>query len=81
MNLRAMLEQAFSLYQAGRVDEAVAACREVLAAAPQAGDAHHLLGIIAHRAGRHDEAAEHVRRAIAAAPRQASKPGKKPRAS
>lgn len=66
-----MLERAFSLYQAGRIEEAAAACRSVLAGAPSTGDAHHLLGIIAHRAGRSDEAAEHVGRAITASPRQA----------
>ncbi|RYE78113.1 MAG: tetratricopeptide repeat protein, partial [Hyphomicrobiales bacterium] len=71
MTVPSGLKQAFSLFQAGRVDEAAAACRGVLATVPGSGDAHHLLGIIAHRAGRFDEAADHVRRAIAASPRQA----------
>lgn len=71
MSGQAALEQAFSLYQAGRVEEAAAACRAIVATTPRSGDAHHLLGIIAHRAGRPEEAAAHVARAIEANPRQA----------
>lgn len=71
MNTQALLTRAFTALQAGRNEDAAAACREVLKAAPQAADAHHLLGIIAHRAGRPDDAAAHVRRAIEASPSQA----------
>jgi protein O-GlcNAc transferase len=71
MTLQKLLESAFSLYQAGRFDEAAQACRKVLKSAPRNGDAHHLLGIIAHRLGRPAEAVEHVRRAVSANGRRA----------
>jgi len=71
MSVQAALQRAFSLYQAGQVDEAARACRTIVASAPRTGDAHHLLGIIAHRSGRVMEAAGHVRAAIKADPNQA----------
>lgn len=71
MSIQAALQRAFSLYQAGQFDEAAKACRVIIAGAPRTGDAHHLLGIIAHRAGHFADAAGHVRAAIKADPKQA----------
>ncbi|MDZ5699000.1 tetratricopeptide repeat protein [Chelativorans sp. M5D2P16] len=50
--------------RAGRLDEAEALCRRVLAAAPQRADAEHFLGILAYRRGRLDAAIAHLRHAI-----------------
>ncbi len=56
---------------AGRLMEAEALCREVLAAEPREPQATHILGLTAHQAGRAGEAIEHLRRAIALAPDEA----------
>jgi tetratricopeptide (TPR) repeat protein len=53
---------------AGRLDEAAALCRKILAAAPNEPNAEHVLGLVAHQAGRLGEAIEHIRRAVALAP-------------
>src|SRR5262245_26039515 len=53
---------------AGRLGEAEALCRKILAAAPNEPAAEHLLGLIAHQAGRLGEAIGHLRRAVALAP-------------
>ena len=54
--------------QAGRVAEAEAACRRVLAKSPDHPDALHLLGVLALQAGRLDDAVDLLRRAIRARP-------------
>jgi len=51
-------------HQAGRLAEAEACYRRVLAAQPDHADALHLLGVVAHQAGRHDLAVELIGRAI-----------------
>jgi protein O-GlcNAc transferase len=51
-------------HQAGRLSEAEACYRRVLAAQPDHADALHLLGIIAHQAGRHDLAVGLIGQAI-----------------
>ncbi|HEY9010733.1 MAG TPA: tetratricopeptide repeat protein [Devosia sp.] len=71
VSTQGLLARAFTAFQAGRNEDAAAACREVLKSAPKTADAHHLLGIIAHRSGKPDDAARHVRRAIEASPGQA----------
>jgi tetratricopeptide (TPR) repeat protein len=53
---------------AGRLLEAEAYCRQVLAAEPREPDATHLLGLIAHQSGKLDEAITQLRRAVALAP-------------
>ena len=62
------LPQAFDLalqrHHAGRLAEAEALYRQILAAQPNHADALHLLGVIAHQTGRHDLAAEWIRQAI-----------------
>ncbi|MGP8265711.1 MAG: tetratricopeptide repeat protein [Beijerinckiaceae bacterium] len=51
-------------HQAGRLSEAEACYRRVLAAQPDHPDALHLLGVIAHQVGRHDLAVELIDQAI-----------------
>ena len=53
---------------AGRLIEAEAQCRRVLAVRPDEPDAIHLLGLIAHQSGKLGEAIGHLRRATALAP-------------
>jgi tetratricopeptide (TPR) repeat protein len=55
----------------GRLLEAEAICRRVLEAHPNAADAPHLLGLIAHQSGKLNEAIEHLKRAVKLAPRVA----------
>jgi tetratricopeptide (TPR) repeat protein len=55
----------------GRLIEAEALCRQVLAAQPDIAEAEHLLGVIAHQNGKLTEAVEHVRRAVKLAPKNA----------
>ena len=65
-------EQAFALalthHQAGRLDEAAAIYRALLATAPQHPDALHLLGLIENRQGRSHTAVDFIRQAIALRP-------------
>ena len=51
-------------HQAGRLAEAEACYRRMLAAQPRHPDALHLLGLIAHQVGRHDAAVDLIRQAI-----------------
>jgi tetratricopeptide (TPR) repeat protein len=55
-------------YQAGRLGQAEALCRQVLQAEPGHADALHLLGAIARQARRPEAAADLFRRAISARP-------------
>ena len=57
-------ELALERHQAGRLADAEALYRQILAAQPDHSDALHLLGVIAHQAGRHDLAVEWISRAI-----------------
>lgn len=59
---------AVAAHRGGRVDEAAALYRQVLAAAPEHADALHLLGLAELQSGRAAPAAELIARAIAAAP-------------
>ncbi len=51
-------------HQAGRLAEAEACYRQVLAGQPNHADALHLLGVVAHQTGRHDLAIELIGQAI-----------------
>lgn len=55
----------------GRLPEAETLCRRVIEAQPNAPEAEHLLGLIAHQNGKLGEAIEHVRRATELAPQTA----------
>ncbi len=65
----ALMDRAIALAQAGRLDEAVAATRRVLALDPTNRTALTRLGVFLRRAGRLDEAAEAFARQAALAPR------------
>ena len=65
----ATLQQALSLHRAGRLKEAEAGYRRVLATQPGDPDALHYLGLIAHQSGRYADAVDLIRQAIAARPR------------
>jgi len=62
------IQQAFALalqhHQAGRLAEAEAFYRQVLAAQPNHPDALHLLGVVALQTGRHDLAVEWIRQGL-----------------
>jgi predicted TPR repeat methyltransferase/lipoprotein NlpI len=64
------LQQAMQCHGGGRLDEAEAAYRAVLAAEPANPDALHLLGVLQAQRGRHDEAAVLIAAAIAANPHE-----------
>ena len=55
-------------HAAGRLPEAEAVYRQILAFQPSHPDAVHLLGVIAHQRGQHDVAVELIRRAISLRP-------------
>ena len=59
-----LLEVGLKHQQAGRLAQAEACYRRVLATNPDHADALHLLGVVAHQAGRHDLAVELVSQAI-----------------
>ncbi len=63
------LKQALALHQSGRLKEAEAGYRQVLAEEPGNPDALHFLGLVAHQSGRHTDAIDLIQRAIAARPR------------
>lgn len=66
------IPQAFELalrhHQEGRLAQAEALYRQILAAQPKHADALHLLGLIAHQLGRHGRALDLIRQAIAIDP-------------
>ena len=64
------IQIALSHYQAGRLQQSEAICRQLLAHDPNQADALHLLGLIAHQV-RHPDAAALIRRAIALQPHNA----------
>ena len=66
------LSTAIGHHQAGRVAEAEAIYRQVMAAEPDHPDALHLLGMLAHQAGRHEDALDLIGRAIERAPASAA---------
>jgi tetratricopeptide (TPR) repeat protein len=71
-NPAALLARAEQLRTAGRLPEAEAACRQVLATHPDTAGAWQTLALIAHQVGKAEQAAELMAKAVAAAPAQAS---------
>src|SRR5262245_29125424 len=61
----AAFKQAFEFHRAGKLGEAEAGYRQVLANEPENPDALHFLGLLAFQAGRPAEAIPLIRRAIA----------------
>jgi predicted O-linked N-acetylglucosamine transferase (SPINDLY family) len=72
MTVSQAFDFALQHHQAGRLAEAEALYRQILAVAPHHADALHLLGVIASQMERHDDAVEMIRRAIALEPNCAS---------
>jgi tetratricopeptide (TPR) repeat protein len=66
------MQRALQLHQAGRLAEAEAGYRAVLAAQPDNVDALHLLGVLALQSGRAAEAEDLILRALARNPRNAA---------
>jgi len=65
MTVSQAFELALQHHQAGRLAEAEALYRQMLAADPRHADALHLLGVVAHQAGQNDVATDLIRQAIA----------------
>jgi Flp pilus assembly protein TadD len=64
----AALAAAVQHHQGGRLEEAAALYRQILAADPRHADANHLLGLIAFQRGRNEVAVDLIGRAIASNP-------------
>ena len=62
------LDQALEHHKAGRLEEAEAAYRELLAREPEHADALHWLGVMAYQLGQHETAVELIGRALALNP-------------
>jgi protein O-GlcNAc transferase len=58
------LDQAMQYHHAGRLSEAAAIYRQILATHPNQADAWHLLGVIAHQSGKDQDAFQWISRAI-----------------
>src|SRR5262245_42234622 len=51
-------------YQSGNAPAAELLLRQLVQAAPERAEAHHLLGVIAYQAGRYEQAVDSIRRAL-----------------
>jgi tetratricopeptide (TPR) repeat protein len=67
-----LLNTGLAHHQAGQLQQAEAAYRQILAQHPNHADALHLLGVIAHQVGQHPAAVDLISRAIAFSPNTAS---------
>lgn len=67
-----MLEKALAHHRAGRLAEAEAIYRQILATDSRHGDSLHLLGMIEHQRGNNDAAVEMIQQAIASSPDEAA---------
>jgi tetratricopeptide (TPR) repeat protein len=67
-DLATIFRQAMTDHRAGRLQQAEAGYRRILAADPGHGDSLHYLGLIAAQVGRHDVAADLIARAVASRP-------------
>ena len=72
MNVTQLLRRAGEHHQAGRLAEAQALYRQILARQPRHADALHRFGLLAHQVGENDAAADLISQAIAARPSTAS---------
>jgi tetratricopeptide (TPR) repeat protein len=70
--LQAIFNQGLALHQQGRMGEAEACYREVLATQPAHFDSLHLLGVVALQAGQYARAVEWIEAAVAVDSRQAA---------
>ena len=69
MNPDRLYHNALDLHREGRLTEAEARYREVLAAQPRHAETLHYLGVLCHQTRRHDEAAKLIAAAVELAPR------------
>lgn len=69
-NVGNTLNEALAHHQAGRLPEAEAIYRQILAAGPNHADATHMLGLVMYQTGRSAEAVDLVRRAVTLNPGQ-----------
>jgi tetratricopeptide (TPR) repeat protein len=65
------LENGLAYHRAGRLDEAEAIYRQILATDSRHADSLHLLGMIEHQRGHHDVSVELIGQAIAVSPHEA----------
>ncbi len=70
LDLSGLVDQGMRLHMAGRIQEAEAIYRQVLAMEPDHADANHLLGGLAHQMGNLALAEDLMSRAIATAPNE-----------
>src|ERR1700690_1435450 len=68
MNASSLYEQAAQLHQAGKAEEAMRLCRQILEGAPDDFAANQLLGVIRFQQGHHAEALGYFDRAAARQP-------------
>ena len=66
------LKAGIAHHQAGQLDEAEAIYRQVLKAAPNSGEALHLLGLVSHDRGDSARAMQFIQRALEATPESAA---------
>ena len=64
-SIQQALQTALRHHEAGKLHEAEAIYRQILAAEPNHADALHLMGALAYQVGRHDVALDLIQRAIA----------------
>jgi protein O-GlcNAc transferase len=72
MTIPEALQLALRRHRTGRLADAEALYRQILAVQPNHADALHLLGVIAHQTGHHELAVEWLRRAIVVSPNNPS---------
>jgi predicted O-linked N-acetylglucosamine transferase (SPINDLY family) len=71
MNIQEAFNLALKLHQAGKLAEAEAMYRQILAFQPEHADSLHLIGVIAFQSGRPDAAVESILQAVALNPNAA----------
>lgn len=71
-SIQKAVEEATTYHRRGRLAEAEALYRQVLANDPRQFDALHMLGVIAHQTGKHEEAVQLIIRALQRNPADAA---------
>jgi predicted Zn-dependent protease len=66
--MKNLLAEAEAAFRGGKIDEAEAMLRRVVASEPESAAANHMLGLIALSRGRHADALAEISRAVAANP-------------